>query len=266
MRQTQSTVTEVGLEPLVPGRPHLEPARPSAGKARVSVLVPVKNEETNLRRCLPALAWADEVFVVDSQSSDGTAAVAAEDGARVIPFHFNGVYPKKKNWALENLPFRYEWVLIVDADEVVVPELAEEIARRTAADGCVVGGPLGSVVGCVRAGRSTGAIPRSARCVLRARPPRRPAADPVSKRPPLPGGASAAAPLAGGRRGPGERELDRRRQPLAPVSVQVVGEDGIRGRDRSDEHQRQSERRPQPRHAASVSPPERAAAPGRCRR
>ncbi len=106
----------------------------STPKAPISVIVPVKNEAENLRRCLPALAWADEVFVVDSQSSDETARVAAEHGATVVQFQFNGTYPKKKNWALENLPLRNEWALIVDADEVVVPELAEEIARRTAAD------------------------------------------------------------------------------------------------------------------------------------
>jgi glycosyltransferase involved in cell wall biosynthesis len=101
----------------------------------VSVVVPVKNEAENLRRCLSALAWADEVFVVDSQSTDPTADVAAEFGARVVQFHFNGTYPKKKNWALDNLPFRNEWVLIVDADEVVVPELAAEMSRRIAGDG-----------------------------------------------------------------------------------------------------------------------------------
>src|SRR5215475_1857087 len=106
----------------------------TTAKARVSVLVPVKNESENLCRCLPALAWADEIFVVDSQSTDATCAVAEEHGCHVVQFSFNGTYPKKKNWALENLPFRNEWVLIVDADEVVVPELAEEIARRTAAD------------------------------------------------------------------------------------------------------------------------------------
>jgi glycosyltransferase involved in cell wall biosynthesis len=103
-------------------------------KAKVSVIVPVKNEADNLRRCLPALAWADEVIVVDSQSTDGTVTVAAEQGASVVQFHFNGSYPKKKNWALDTIPFRNEWVLIVDADEVVVPELAEEIARRTSRD------------------------------------------------------------------------------------------------------------------------------------
>jgi glycosyltransferase involved in cell wall biosynthesis len=103
-------------------------------RAPVSVIVPVKNEAANLRRCLPALSWADEVFVVDSQSTDQTAEVARQHGATVVQFHFNGHYPKKKNWALENLPLRNEWVLIVDADEVVVPELADEIARKVAAD------------------------------------------------------------------------------------------------------------------------------------
>jgi glycosyltransferase involved in cell wall biosynthesis len=100
----------------------------------LSVIVPVRNEAENLRRCLPALAWADEVFVVDSGSTDATPEVAGEHGASFVQFHFNGTYPKKKNWALENLPFRNEWVLIVDADEVVLPELAEEIARRIGED------------------------------------------------------------------------------------------------------------------------------------
>ncbi len=109
-----------------------EPLRPRS--VPVSVIVPVKNEAENLRRCLPALAWADEVFVVDSQSQDSTADVARRLGAEVVQFQFNGVYPKKKNWALDNLAFRNDWVLIVDADEVVVPDLALEIARRTSAD------------------------------------------------------------------------------------------------------------------------------------
>jgi glycosyltransferase involved in cell wall biosynthesis len=125
-----SCVDQVVLEPTA-----VRTADPRfrVGKTPVSVIVPVKNEAGNLRRCLPALAWADEVFVVDSQSSDETAQVAAEFGATVVQFHFNGTYPKKKNWALDNLPFQNDWVLIVDADEVVVPELAEEITRRIAA-------------------------------------------------------------------------------------------------------------------------------------
>ena len=69
---------------------------PDRAKTPVSVIVPVKNEAENLRRCLPALAWADEVFVVDSQSSDQTAEVAAALGATVVQFHFNGTLPQEK--------------------------------------------------------------------------------------------------------------------------------------------------------------------------
>ena len=107
---------------------------PVSAKTPISVIVPVKNEAANLRRCLPALAWADEVFIVDSQSDDNTIEVAARYGATVVQFYFNGIYPKKKNWALENLPLRNDWVLIVDADEIVGPDLAEEISRRIATD------------------------------------------------------------------------------------------------------------------------------------
>ncbi len=115
-------------------RRHVKAPSVATGKAPLSVIVPVRNEAENLKRCLPALAWADEVFVVDSRSSDETQSVAEEHGATVVQFQFNGTYPKKKNWALEELPFRNEWVLIVDADEVVVPELAAEIAERIAKD------------------------------------------------------------------------------------------------------------------------------------
>src|SRR5262249_25195387 len=126
-----------GGDPVGVSSPMSHPTDPGvlpARSAKVSVIVPVKNEAENLRRCLAALAWADEVFVVDSQSEDATAAVARTHGAQVVQFHFNGTYSKKKNWALESLPFRNEWVLIVDADEVVIPPLAAEIARRTAAN------------------------------------------------------------------------------------------------------------------------------------
>ncbi|MFP6886588.1 MAG: glycosyltransferase family 2 protein, partial [Opitutales bacterium] len=97
------------------------------GKVRVSVLIPCKNEEENLPRCLEGVAWTDEVFVVDSQSEDGTAMIAEEAGASVVQFEYAGGWPKKKNWALENLPFRNEWVLIVDADEVMPVEAEKEI-------------------------------------------------------------------------------------------------------------------------------------------
>lgn len=109
-------------------------------KVPVSFLVPIKNEASNLPRCLKAIAWADEIFVVDSNSTDGSQRIAEEHGAKVVQFAFNGRWPKKKNWALENLPFRHEWVFILDADEVLPPETEAEVDRIVrAANNPVVG-------------------------------------------------------------------------------------------------------------------------------
>jgi glycosyltransferase involved in cell wall biosynthesis len=106
----------------------------------VSVIIPVKNEAGNLPRCLASIAWADEIFVVDSHSTDRTADIGREHGARVVQFDFNGTWPKKKNWALDNLPFRHEWVFILDADEVMPAAAEEEFRRVLAADGGQVAG------------------------------------------------------------------------------------------------------------------------------
>jgi glycosyltransferase involved in cell wall biosynthesis len=97
-------------------------------KIPVSVLIPGKNEEQNLPACLESVARADEVFLVDSQSEDRSVEIAKKYGANIVQFYFNGSWPKKKNWSLENLPFRNEWVLIVDCDERITPQLWEEIA------------------------------------------------------------------------------------------------------------------------------------------
>ncbi|MBD2288162.1 MAG: glycosyltransferase family 2 protein [Microcystis sp.] len=97
-------------------------------KIPVSVLIPAKNEESNLTACLESVARADEVFVVDSQSSDRSIEISTNYGANVVQFYFNGRWPKKKNWSLDNLPFRNQWVLIVDCDERITPELWDEIA------------------------------------------------------------------------------------------------------------------------------------------
>jgi glycosyltransferase involved in cell wall biosynthesis len=105
------------------------------GKIPVSVLIPIRNEESNLPRCLESVLWADEIFVLDSQSTDASETIARRHGAQVVQFHFNGVWPKKKNWALENLPLRHEWVLILDADEVMPPDAPDEIAEIVAHNG-----------------------------------------------------------------------------------------------------------------------------------
>jgi glycosyltransferase involved in cell wall biosynthesis len=110
----------------------------SDARVPLSVLVPVKNEAANLRDCLAGVSFAEEIVIVDSASTDGTQAIAEESGARVVQFGWNGKFPRKKNWALENVRWQHEWVLIVDADERITPELEREIRRairRTDVDG-----------------------------------------------------------------------------------------------------------------------------------
>ena len=96
-------------------------------KVPISLLVPCKNEKANLDRCLQSVPWVAETFVVDSNSNDKTSEIAEMHGAKVVQFEYKGGWPKKKNWALENLPFSNEWVLILDADECLPPEAEEEI-------------------------------------------------------------------------------------------------------------------------------------------
>ena len=93
----------------------------------VSVIIMTKNEERVLRHTLRSVADFDQVFVVDSRSEDDTCGIAKGMGAEVVQFTWNGSYPKKKEWSLLNLPFRNEWVLYLDADEVVTPALTQEI-------------------------------------------------------------------------------------------------------------------------------------------
>lgn len=100
-----------------------------SSKVPVSVLIPAKNEEANLPACLDSLQRADEIFIVDSQSTDRSIEIAKNYGVNLVQFHFNGRWPKKKNWSLDNLPFRNDWVLIVDCDERIPNELWDEIAQ-----------------------------------------------------------------------------------------------------------------------------------------
>ena len=105
----------------------------------ISIIVPIRNEAENLPRCLESVAWADEIFVVDSQSTDGSVEIAERAGAAVVQFRFTGVWPKKKNWALENLPFRNEWIFILDADETLPPEAEAEFRAAIADAGEIAG-------------------------------------------------------------------------------------------------------------------------------
>jgi len=95
----------------------------------VTVIIPVRNEARNLPRCLESLRDVGEVFVIDSQSTDETGAIAESFGAKVVQFHYHGGWPKKRQWAMDTLPIAYDWILLLDADEVVPPELSREIRQ-----------------------------------------------------------------------------------------------------------------------------------------
>lgn len=94
----------------------------------VTVIVAAKNEERRLKSCLSALRDFDEIIVLDSCSKDRTKEIAAGLGARVENYQWDGRYPKKRQWALDNLALKNERVFFVDADEIVTPALVAEIA------------------------------------------------------------------------------------------------------------------------------------------
>jgi glycosyltransferase involved in cell wall biosynthesis len=95
----------------------------------LTVIIPVRNEAHNLPRCLESLKRAGEVYVIDSQSTDDTVSIAQSHGAKVVQFHYAGGWPKKRQWAMDTLPLAYDWILLLDADEVLTPELADEIQK-----------------------------------------------------------------------------------------------------------------------------------------
>ncbi|MFL5577012.1 MAG: glycosyltransferase family 2 protein [Gemmatimonadaceae bacterium] len=94
----------------------------------VSVMIFTLNEETHLPACLGSLEWCDDVIVVDSFSSDRTEALAREWGARFFQHAFGG-FGSQRNWALDHTAPKHEWVLVLDADERVPRELADEMRR-----------------------------------------------------------------------------------------------------------------------------------------
>jgi glycosyltransferase involved in cell wall biosynthesis len=103
----------------------------------VSVTIITRNESANIDACLAAVAWADDVLVVDSHSTDDTVERAKSRGARVILRDWPGSYADQKNFAAAQS--RHDWILSVDADERVTPALAAEV-RAVVASGADIAG------------------------------------------------------------------------------------------------------------------------------
>jgi glycosyltransferase involved in cell wall biosynthesis len=96
-------------------------------KLPITVLVQTKNEEVGIAECIAGLRDFDEVIVVDSISTDRTKEIALSLGVEVADFEWNRDYPKKKQWQLDNLRTRHEWILFMDADETPSSALIDEL-------------------------------------------------------------------------------------------------------------------------------------------
>ena len=96
------------------------------------------NEEIHLPSCLDALDWCDDVIVVDSFSMDRTEFICRGRGVRFFQNRFEG-FGSQRNWALDNTQPRHPWILILDADERVTPELGQELKAIAEANPAGVG-------------------------------------------------------------------------------------------------------------------------------
>ena len=97
-----------------------------ANKIPLSVVILTKNEASRIRDAIASVGWADEVLVIDDESTDETAAIAQSLGARVLRRKMD-IEGRHRNWA--NAQAKNDWILSLDADERVSPELAEELAQ-----------------------------------------------------------------------------------------------------------------------------------------
>ena len=106
------------------------PMKRFMNKIPITIIIPVKNEESNLKTCLQRLGNFSEIIVVDSNSTDSTKSIAIEFGVRFVDFKWNGKYPKKRNWTLDNISIKNDWVLFLDADELVTEQFEKEITKK----------------------------------------------------------------------------------------------------------------------------------------
>lgn len=92
----------------------------------ISVLILTKNEEQDLPGCLQSVDWCDDVHIFDSYSTDATVKIATEAGANITQRVFDN-WSAHQNWGLQNIAFKYPWILYIDADERVSEGLRDAL-------------------------------------------------------------------------------------------------------------------------------------------
>lgn len=113
--------------------------RPFSLLKMISVVVLTKDESLDIPACLDSLSWCDDIFVVDSGSSDDTCLLAKKAGANVLFNPFLS-FAQQRNWSLDNCPFKHDWVLFLDADERSTPKFSRDIRQAVmSADSSVAG-------------------------------------------------------------------------------------------------------------------------------
>ena len=97
----------------------------------LTIAIPTKNSSARISECIKSIGFnfAKEIVVIDSMSSDNTAELATNLGAKVLQFKWNGKYPKKRNWFLMERTPNTEWVLFLDDDELLTDESKKAIRK-----------------------------------------------------------------------------------------------------------------------------------------
>lgn len=104
-------------------------------RAPLTVLFTTRNEEVNIERSLRSVhGFADQILVIDSESEDRTQEISRQwaDEVHNLPYEHGRIIPWIFQWGLEHLPIRNEWILILEADQALTPELRQEIAALLA--------------------------------------------------------------------------------------------------------------------------------------
>jgi glycosyltransferase involved in cell wall biosynthesis len=97
----------------------------------LAVLIVTKNAAAHLSRCLQSVGDLGQVYVIDTPTGDNTKEIAEESGAIYHRYEWNGQYPKKRQYILDNLKICEDWILFLDADEVITEALRQELKTIT---------------------------------------------------------------------------------------------------------------------------------------
>ena len=97
-------------------------------KINLTIIIPTLNEEENLPACLDAIGnWCKKIIIIDSKSTDKTIEIAQKREVEIITFNYIGGWPKKRQYVLDTYKFQTEWIMLLDADEILTESVKNKI-------------------------------------------------------------------------------------------------------------------------------------------